>query len=75
MVSLRPLSYNNSHCIAICFALDNPDSLKEAVTKWRIEINNLGPLNVAKILVGTKKDLRDIMEDKGIEKKKFITTQ
>ena len=67
--------HNNSDCVAICFALDKPDSFKEAVSKWRIEINNLGPLNVATILVGLKKDLRDNMEEKGAPNDKFVSSK
>lgn len=54
---LRPLSYNNSHIILIGFALDIPDSLDNAASKWAEEVKKYSP-NVPFLLVGLKKDLR-----------------
>ncbi|CAN6614402.1 GTP-binding protein Rho1p [Trichomonascus vanleenenianus] len=54
---LRPLSYSKAHAILIGFAVDTPDSLDNARTKWIEEVNELCP-GVPVILVGLKKDLR-----------------
>lgn len=54
---LRPLSYSKAHTILIGFAVDTPDSLDNACTKWIDEVNNLCP-NAPVLLVGLKKDLR-----------------
>jgi Ras family protein A len=40
----------------ICFALDNPESLKNVVTKWFAEVKQYCP-KAAVVLVGTKSDL------------------
>lgn len=54
---LRPLSYSKAHAILIGFAVDSPDSLDNARTKWIQEVNQLCP-EVPVLLVGLKKDLR-----------------
>ncbi|XP_041365660.1 ras-like GTP-binding protein Rho1 [Gigantopelta aegis] len=53
---LRPLSYQNSHVILVCFAFDSPDSLQNVAEKWKPEINHYMP-KVPIILVGNKSDL------------------
>jgi small GTP-binding protein len=53
---LRPMSYAKCHCVLICFALDNPESLKNVVTKWFAEVKQYCP-KAAVVLVGTKSDL------------------
>lgn len=58
---LRPLSYSKAHAILIGFAVDCPDSLDNARTKWFQEVNELCS-NVPIILVGLKKDLRSNSE-------------
>lgn len=57
---LRPLSYANSHVILIAFALDVPDSLDNARTKWVKEVRQYCP-HTPFILVGLKKDLRTLL--------------
>lgn len=54
---LRPLSYANSHVILIGFAIDQPDSLESAKSKWVHEIKSYCP-KTPYLLVGLKKDLR-----------------
>lgn len=54
---LRPLSYANSHVILIAFALDVPDLLDNACTKWVQEVKKYCPATPY-VLVGLKKDLR-----------------
>ena len=55
----RPLlSYPDVHVILMCFAIDNPDSLKKIVAKWSQEVYHFSP-NVPVILVGNKIDLRN----------------
>ncbi|ODV91107.1 hypothetical protein CANCADRAFT_2825 [Tortispora caseinolytica NRRL Y-17796] len=54
---LRPLSYGQSHCILIAFAIDNPDSLENVSNKWINEVNQFCP-GVPCLLVGLKRDLR-----------------
>lgn len=59
---LRPLSYHNSHVILIGFALDVPDSLENARTKWVAEVKRYCP-DTPFLLVGLKKDLRLTTKD------------
>lgn len=54
---LRPLSYANTHLILIGFAIDAPDSLDNARTKWVEEVTKYCP-NTPYLLIGLKKDLR-----------------
>lgn len=54
---LRPLSYANSHVVLIGFAIDQPDSLESAKTKWVKEIKAYCA-NTPYLLIGLKKDLR-----------------
>ncbi|KAF7287447.1 hypothetical protein GWI33_001416 [Rhynchophorus ferrugineus] len=54
---LRPLSYSNTNIVLICFAIDNPTSLKNVKYKWYPEIQHFLP-HVHYFLVGTKQDLR-----------------
>ena len=37
---LRPLSYPDSHCICICFAIDTPDSLIDVEEKVCMMVDN-----------------------------------
>ncbi|KAK3900031.1 P-loop containing nucleoside triphosphate hydrolase protein [Staphylotrichum tortipilum] len=54
---LRPLSYPDSHGIAICFAIDSPDSMINVLEKWYSEIDHFCK-GVPIFLVGCKQDLR-----------------
>lgn len=54
---LRPLSYANSHVILIGFAIDQPDSLVSAKTKWVQEVRRYCS-DTPYLLLGLKKDLR-----------------
>ncbi|KAI9357642.1 P-loop containing nucleoside triphosphate hydrolase protein [Zopfochytrium polystomum] len=54
---LRPLSYDGSHVILICFSVDSPDSLENVEEKWIGEVRHYCPRRPV-ILVGCKKDLR-----------------
>ena len=55
---LRPMSYSKCDVVLVCFALNDPDTLKNVTDKWYAEIKEFSP-NAAKILVGTKLDLWD----------------
>ena len=57
--SVRPIAYNGANAFVVCFDLSSRDTLLNACDKWRKELGNLGPRQCPKILVGTKKDLRD----------------
>jgi Rho family protein len=74
---LRPLSYSKAHAILIGFAVDTPDTLDNARTKWVEEVNELCP-NVPIILVGLKKDLRtdrNAIEDVRKRSSRFVDPQ
>ncbi|ODV69790.1 hypothetical protein HYPBUDRAFT_154797 [Hyphopichia burtonii NRRL Y-1933] len=60
---LRPLSYHNSHVILIGFAIDVPDSLDNARTKWVQEVKKYCA-NTPFLLIGLKKDLRSSTRDR-----------
>ncbi|KAK8885722.1 hypothetical protein M9Y10_041174 [Tritrichomonas musculus] len=53
---LRPMSYAKCDVALICFALDNPDSLKSVTSQWILEIREYCP-KAPVILIGTKSDL------------------
>lgn len=55
---LRPLSYSKAHVILIAFAINDPNSLRNAREKWLVEVRANCP-DVPVILVGLKRDLRD----------------
>ncbi|XP_077498225.1 ras-like GTP-binding protein rhoA [Amblyomma americanum] len=57
--ALRPFAYPQADVVLICFGLDNRESLVNVEQKWAPEIREFLP-NVPIILVGNKKDLRDI---------------
>ncbi|KAI9357641.1 Rho1 GTPase [Zopfochytrium polystomum] len=54
---LRPLSYNDSNVILICFSIDSLDSLENVSEKWYVEVVHYCPGRPV-LLVGCKKDLR-----------------
>ncbi|KAA8908533.1 hypothetical protein TRICI_004751 [Trichomonascus ciferrii] len=54
---LRTLSYPDSNVVLICFAIDSPDSLENALEKWLLEVDHFCR-GVPFILVGCKADLR-----------------
>lgn len=53
---LRPMSYAKTDVILMCFALDDPDSLKKCVDKWIVEKREYCP-KAAVLLIGTKSEL------------------
>ena len=55
---LRPMSYAKCDVVLICFSLDNKESLKNVIDKWKLEIVEDCP-KAAIVLVGTKMDLWD----------------
>ncbi|QLL31395.1 hypothetical protein HG536_0B02580 [Torulaspora globosa] len=59
---LRPFSYSKADIILIGFAVNDPESLLNARTKWAEEALRYCP-DVPIILVGLKKDLRNASED------------
>ena len=63
--SVRPIAYNDTDCFIMCFSLSDPTSLENVVKKWKNEVEQLGPKNAARILVGCKSDLRDQMVEEG----------
>uniref|UniRef100_A0A2P2IG24 Low-molecular-weight GTPase n=1 Tax=Hirondellea gigas TaxID=1518452 RepID=A0A2P2IG24_9CRUS len=54
---LRPLSYPQTHCFIVCFAIDNRTSAENVKSKWQPEIHHHAPTTPV-LLVGTKCDLR-----------------
>ena len=55
---MRPVSYAGADVFIVCFSIDEPQSLDNACDKWLKELAESAPKNVARILVGTKCDLR-----------------
>lgn len=55
---LRSLSYDDTHAIMLCFAVDSRDSLENTESKWVTEIADNCP-GVKLVLVALKCDLRE----------------
>jgi len=55
---LRPLSYPQTDVFLVCFSLVSPPSFENVKSKWYPEVNHHAP-DTAKLLVGTKLDLRE----------------
>ncbi|KAI9328845.1 P-loop containing nucleoside triphosphate hydrolase protein [Obelidium mucronatum] len=62
---LRPLSYPNSDCILLCFAVDKPKSLENIPEKWLPELKQYCP-TAPFLLIGCKTDLRNDPETAAI---------
>ncbi|GAV02951.1 hypothetical protein RvY_13452 [Ramazzottius varieornatus] len=71
---LRPFSYPDTDVILLVFAIDDPQSLTNATTKWMPEVVEYCP-DVPVILVGTKRDLRKDEEATFERKPRTVTTQ
>ena len=56
--SLRALSYPQSDLFLLCFSVNNRTSFSNVKNKWLPELDYRLPEGCAKILVGTKADLR-----------------
>ncbi|CAF0921059.1 unnamed protein product [Rotaria sp. Silwood1] len=54
---LRPLSYNDTNIVLICFSINHPVSARNVIEKWNPEVRHFCRLCPI-ILVGCKKDLR-----------------
>ncbi|KAH8588623.1 small GTPase superfamily [Bisporella sp. PMI_857] len=59
---LRSLSYDDTHCIMLCFSVDSKDSLENVESKWVGEIAE-NCQGVKLVLVALKCDLREQGED------------
>ncbi|XP_037922418.1 ras-like GTP-binding protein RhoL isoform X2 [Hermetia illucens] len=64
---IRPLSYPNTDCFLLCFAIDSRTSFDNIKSKWTPEIRHF-TTNIPIVLVGTKLDLRVAGSEK------FVTT-
>lgn len=62
---LRPLCYPGSDIFLVCFSLVDKESFKSACSNWIEELQELGPSNCPRLLVGTKADLRAEFEADG----------
>lgn len=58
---LRPLSYQRTNVLLVCFSIDSPVSLRNVKEKWCPEVKHFLP-EVPFILVGNKLDLRGNLE-------------
>jgi len=67
--ALRPLSYNKSDLILICYSVDRKDALENVEKRWLKEVGSLCP-RVPIFLVGLKTDVRS---DKPGEEDLYIT--
>jgi small GTP-binding protein len=73
---LRPLSYPDTNVVVLCYAIDEPASLKSIGDKWAPEVSHFCGPNVAKILVGLKIDLRTMpAEEEGDEERPALVTE
>jgi len=58
---LRPLSYPNTECFILCFAVNMRASFDNIQSKWLLELRHHCPRTPI-LLVGTKSDLRDTQQ-------------
>ncbi|KAJ1564362.1 GTP-binding protein Rho1 [Nowakowskiella sp. JEL0078] len=56
---LRPLSYEKSSIVLICYAVDTPDSLENISVKWVPEVTQFCGTDIRYLLIGCKADLRN----------------
>ncbi|KAI8058326.1 P-loop containing nucleoside triphosphate hydrolase protein [Syncephalis plumigaleata] len=63
--AVRSLSYADTHVVILCFSVDRPETLANAMTSWSSELAELCP-GVAILLLATKCDLR---EDPTVERR------
>ena len=61
---LRPIAYSNTDCFIICFSMVDRESLSNACGAWLREVKSTTKACPC-ILVGTKLDLRDQIEEAG----------
>ncbi|KAG8514965.1 Rho-related GTP-binding protein RhoF, partial [Galemys pyrenaicus] len=54
---LRPLSYQNTHLVLICYDVMNPTSFDNVLVKWFPEVTHFCR-GIPKVLIGCKTDLR-----------------
>ncbi|XP_006894710.1 PREDICTED: rho-related GTP-binding protein RhoF [Elephantulus edwardii] len=54
---LRPLSYQNTHLVLICYDVMNPTSYDNVIVKWFPEVTHFCP-GIPMVLIGCKTDLR-----------------
>ena len=60
MDEMRPLSYTDTDCFMVCFAISEEESFERIKTKWVPEIrDNCGKDDPSIILVGIKSDFRN----------------
>ncbi|CAL1606514.1 unnamed protein product [Knipowitschia caucasica] len=55
--NVRPLCYNDSDAVLLCFDISRPDTVDSALKKWKTEIQDFCP-NTRILLIGCKTDLR-----------------
>lgn len=68
---LRPLSYQNTNLVLICYDVTCPSSFENVLIKWYPEVHHFCP-GVPIILVGCKSDLR---KDKTLARKLWVSGQ
>jgi small GTP-binding protein len=62
---IRPMGYNKADVVLVCFSLADPVTNENVMNKWIPELDLHLP-HVPRILVGTKKDLRDTKKVRGV---------
>ena len=65
--AMRPVVYRTptpAQCFVVCFSLVDLESFNNAKTVWLNELNQLGPVNCPKLLLGLKSDMRDEFMEK-----------
>lgn len=65
----RPLAYSSADVFLVCFSIDDPISMDNALTKWIEEIDAHRP-NAPKLFIGTKADYRCELSDRLMSKTK-----
>ena len=75
LARLRPVCYPGTQCFIVCFSLVDPISFANAKAAWRNELDQLGPRQCPKMLVGLKADLRSEFEDNAEQRSLCISTK
>ncbi|EJW04046.1 small GTP-binding protein domain [Edhazardia aedis USNM 41457] len=69
---VRPLAYQDTDLVFLCFTIEKKDSLENIASKWVPEVRNYSPKSVC-FLVGMKADIREENNEKNLDTSQMVT--